>query len=416
MSRLKALLRAATRLIIYKSRSSPLEMEVTQPPDCSGLNAEPDIANDQQSEVMKDPHTQAMGAVDSPAALHDSKPHDDKKDSQTPSPEHEEDPSALDTGSPPTTSTQSPTSTSSDSDATSGDDSSMHDYNMDTDIIRDLRIKGYSPSAGQWSTKYKSAQTAVHTLRVITWNVDFMQNDTASRVSCILDHLRDVVLSKTPKPSCVLLQELDYASFAAVLANRWVREHFSITPPNIKRWSASYGVATLVSRHANILRSQMLQFHRTTMGRTALLVDIEMYVPGCREGEKRAVRIANTHLESLPIGERMRPVQLCAIADLLREEGLSGGWSGDQDIHDVAGLQDACRDPSAVTWGFQPPSRYPPGRLDRIFHLERGLVVEPVQVIGKGLKTKRGMWASDHYGLMTTIKLAPSTHDGCACS
>lgn len=331
----------------------------------------------------------------------------------------------LDTGSPPTTSTHSPTTgTTSDSDA-SGDDSGLDDYNMDTDIIRDLRIKGYSPRAGGWSSKYKSAQSPVHTLRIVTWNVDFMASDSASRISCILDHLRDIVLSNDPKPSCILLQELDYKSFGAVLANRWVHDHFAITPPNINRWRASYGVATLVSRHANILRSQMLQFHRTTMGRSALLVDIEMYVPGCSALETRVVRIANTHLESLRDGERMRPVQLCAIADLLREEGVSGGVVGgdmnmilpaDQDIHDVAGLQDACKDPSAVTWGYQPPSRYPPGRLDRIFHLERGLVVEPVQVIGKGLKTKRGQWATDHYGLMTTIKLAPSTHDGCTCT
>ena len=286
---------------------------------------------------------------------------------------------------------------------------------MDTDIIRDVRVKAYSPAERRWSTNYKSPRTPVFSLRVVSWNVDFMASNTAGRISCILHHLKDAVLTKSPKPSCILLQELDQDSFAAILANDWVREHFAVTPPNTRRWCASYGVATLVSRHANILRAQMLQFHRSTMGRTALFVDVEMFVPGSH-GERRVVRIANTHLESLPDGERARPAQLCAIADILRYEEVTGGGlvggdmnmigPADQDIHELAGLVDACDDPSAVTWGYQPPMRFPPGRLDRIFHVDGGLVVEPVKVIGKGLKTKNGAWASDHYGLMTTIQLA----------
>lgn len=329
-------------------------------------------------------------------------------------------PSARQSDSPPTTteslpgeSADSPRSDSVTSD--SGLNPDFEDYDMGTNVIRDLRVKAYSREDKRWSTKYESARTPVFSLQVVTWNVDFMAPDTAGRVACILRHLRDTVLSKQPKPSCILLQELDDASFVEVLANAWVREHFVVTPPNTKRWCASYGVATLVSRNANILGAQMLQFYRTTMGRTALLVDVEMYVPDSG-GERRIVRIANTHLESLPIGQRSRPAQLCAIADLLRGEEVTGGGvvggdmnmigPADEDIHVVAGLVDACGDQSAVTWGFQPPTRFPPGRLDRIFYADGGLVVEPVKVIGKGLKTKRGAWASDHYGLMTTIQLA----------
>ena len=81
----------------------------------------------------------------------------------------------------------------------------------------------------------------------------------------------------------------------------------------------------------------------------------------------------------------------------------------DQNIHVVAGLQDACGDASAVTWGFQPPSRFPPGRLDRIFYVGDELVVGEVRVIGKGLKTKVGKWASDHYGLVTSVRIASQT-------
>lgn len=285
---------------------------------------------------------------------------------------------------------------------------------MDNDIIRDLRVKAFSPEDARWTTKYDARAQPVPHLRVVSWNVDFMANDTSGRMVCILDHLKKAVLGKHPHPAVVLLQELDASSFAALLAHRWVREHFAITPPNTRRWQHSYGLATLVSRAARVERSQYLQFHRTGMGRAALLVDVSLQMP--ETNERCVVRIANTHLESLPVGERARPAQLGAIADQLREPGVHAGLVGgdmnmigaaDQFIHVAAGLHDAGADgPEADTWGYQPPSRFPPGRLDRIFYTPGAdLVIEPVRVVGKGLKTKRGQWASDHFGLQTTITL-----------
>ncbi len=291
---------------------------------------------------------------------------------------------------------------------------------MDNDTIRDLRVKAFSPDDARWTTKYDARAQPVPHLRIVSWNVDFMANNTAGRMTCILDHLKKTVLTRDPHPAVILLQELDAASFAALLAHRWVRDHFAVTPPNTRRWQHSYGLATLVSRRARVEGSQLLQFHQTVMGRAALLVDVVLQAPG--SSERFVVRIANTHLESLPVGERARPAQLCAIADILREPGIHAGVVGgdmnmigpaDQFIHAAAGLHDAGRDgPEADTWGYQPPSRFPPGRLDRIFYTPcADLVVEPVKVVGKGLKTKRGQWASDHYGLQTTIALRPRDSD-----
>ena len=81
----------------------------------------------------------------------------------------------------------------------------------------------------------------------------------------------------------------------------------------------------------------------------------------------------------------------------------------DQDIHEAAGLRDAGTDgPDSLTWGFQPRTgRWAPKRLDRVFYTPvPGFTVEPVKVIGKGLKTVRGEWASDHYGLVSTLRVA----------
>ncbi|KAI0719266.1 Endonuclease/exonuclease/phosphatase, partial [Cerioporus squamosus] len=266
-------------------------------------------------------------------------------------------------------------------------------------------------------TKYPSSNTPVFTLRIISWNVDFMAPDPAGRMARILDHLQEWVLTYCPKPSCILLQELTEESFEALLRSDWVQEHFVVTPPNTKRWRTSYGLATLVSRHARVRNAQMLQFHRTTMGRGALFVDIEMFVPGSM-GETRVVRIANTHLESLPEGERSRPAQLCAIADLLRDKAVTGGGlvggdmnmigPADQDIHVRAGLIDGCANetPADYTWGWQPRTRFPPGRLDRIFFRGDRIQWSPVQVIGRGVKTRdTEQWVSDHFGLVATVEL-----------
>ncbi|TFK78192.1 hypothetical protein K466DRAFT_592885 [Polyporus arcularius HHB13444] len=290
-----------------------------------------------------------------------------------------------------------------------------------------IQIKSYSPQLPGWTTtnpagSYDTSAPAV--LRLLTWNVDFMAAGSRRRVSCILDHLRDIVLPDV-SGSCILLQELDYESFQEVLLNEWVREHYAVTPPDTESWETYYGVATLVSRDLRAFDPQMMPFKNSIMGRTALFVDLELSLVDSKDSsshQTRVVRIANTHLESLPMGTERRPVQLRHIADKLREDGVTGGGlvAGDmnmidpvdQDIHVRAGLQDACEsdDPSAFTWGFQPPMQFPPGRLDRIFFTGDHLEVAPVEVVGKGLKVQRtGEWASDHYGLMTTVTIRSLT-------
>ncbi|KAI0708827.1 Endonuclease/exonuclease/phosphatase [Cerioporus squamosus] len=288
-------------------------------------------------------------------------------------------------------------------------------------LVLPLQIKSYSPQLLEWSMisgESDDSTSAPAALRLLNWNVDFMAPNPASRVSCILDHLRDVVLSGS-RSTCILLQELKEESFDEILRNDWVREHYAVTPPDLKSWRSYYGVATLVSRDIRALNAQMAQFKNSIMGRSALFVDVELSLAGSDDfssHETRVVRIANTHLESLPSGEKSRPVQLGHIADKLREDGVTGGGvvggdmnmigPADEDIHVRAGLQDACDDPSALTWGFQPPTQFPPGRLDRIFFVGDHLAVAPVEVVGKGLKVEgSGEWASDHYGLMTTISL-----------
>ena len=294
---------------------------------------------------------------------------------------------------------------------------------MGENYLYKLPIKAYSAGRSRWSSRIETSFPVV-ALRVVSWNVDFMAPDSAGRVACVLDYLRRKVLTgESPQPSCILLQELDSSSFSAVLENEWVRKHYAVTPPDMSRWGGSYGVATLVSRFVRIRAAYMLQFTRSQMGRTALFVDVEMWHEG-GEGpdDIHVVRIANTHLESLPVGQRQRPLQLCAISDLLRAPGVDAGLVAgdmniiappDERIHVVAALEDVCPDTSSesFTWGYQPRTRFPPGRLDRVFCVPGTLKTRKFEVIGRGLKTNSGLWASDHYGMKVHVQLPDMSHE-----
>ncbi|KAI0833452.1 Endonuclease/exonuclease/phosphatase [Trametes gibbosa] len=267
--------------------------------------------------------------------------------------------------------------------------------------------------------KYRCEKSIPSELRLVTWNVDFMAPHSDARFLHILSYLQKSTLSAPPEPSCILLQELDAKSFAALLASDWVRKHYAVVPDSTKEWcDHHYGNATLVSRSIPVQNVKKMNFYNSQMGRTAIFVDIPIR-PWADSDELRVVRVANTHLESLPQGTSRRPAQLKAIAELLCAEGVDGGVVGgdmnmigdtkDQTIHIAAGLEDACLfpdDPASHTWGYQPVCQWPPQRLDRVFFVGEGLLVDSVQVIGRGLRIKNGQWASDHCGLSTTISFS----------
>jgi tyrosyl-DNA phosphodiesterase 2 len=242
---------------------------------------------------------------------------------------------------------------------------------------------------------------------------------------------KDVFLCKTagdaPEPCCILLQEVHVRAFQAILDNEWVRRHFAITPVTPERWPNYniYGNVTLVSRSIPVCHAWSLEFANSEMARNALLVDLKLGVPEHGEEESKppvTIRIANTHLESLPQGASARPLQLLLIAKMLEEHGMHGGIVcgdmnaiGPSDIPIVAdaGLLDTWGeddddddDEEGYTWGYQPECEYPPGRLDKILITPgSGFIIEGPKKIGVGVKTTDGEWVSDHYGLLTTASV-----------
>ena len=260
-------------------------------------------------------------------------------------------------------------------------------------------------------------------IQILTWNVDYMTTHPTKRLVAALAHIQKDVFScridESPEPCCILLQEVNQSAFHAILENEWIRKHFAITPVAApEKWPDGYGNVTLVSRSIPIRNAWSLEFDMSKMSRTALLVDLTLSAQDSNS-EEIALRVGNTHLESLPEGDRARVVQMGLVAKLLNEEGLDGGIVGgdmnaigpsDGRLAAINGLLDAWQgldeDEEGFTWGYQGGGDHPPGRLDKVLFTNGRIfdVDEPTKV-GVGVKTGDGLWVSDHYGLLTTVRV-----------
>ncbi|TFY63375.1 hypothetical protein EVJ58_g3283 [Rhodofomes roseus] len=260
-------------------------------------------------------------------------------------------------------------------------------------------------------------------IHLVSWNVDFMAPNANARLQHALDHIRSTLEQQgggsdgSLVPCCVLLQEVEGNATPIILKSKWVREHFVVVPTSPSQWpSTRYGNVTLVSNTVPIVGAQSLVFANSFMGRNALCVDVQLARPG--EEESALLRIANVHLESMPEGTSRRPAQLSATAELLRDPSVQAGVvAGDMNPIDPrdanlpaeVGLTDAYQgaedDEASFTWGYQPRNRFPVCRMDKILYTKHlSLVVDAPSRIGVGVKTSKGQWASDHYGLMTIVK------------
>jgi len=77
-------------------------------------------------------------------------------------------------------------------------------------------------------------------------------------------------------------------------------------------------------------------------------------------------------------------------ATLPEQNGLSDAWEEHRRDEEEDG----------TTWGYQPVTRFSPGRLDKILYTESDAFdVKDVRRIAVGLEMPGGEWVSDHYGL-----------------
>lgn len=331
------------------------------------------------------------------------------------------------------------------------------DTETDSNYISRHALNLYSfdrdPKASGWAqlSLPSKAAAAPSSIRVISWNVDFMAEHADHRLMCALDHLQSTVVkgSEIPtSPPCILLQEVEDEAIHVILDHSWVQENFNVSPISSSDWHqhSHYGSVTLVHKTIPVSNVFKIAFEKSVMGRFVLLVDLNLGIPtaatvtgaGHRDnaadersgGRQDAVtfRLASVHLESLPEGAGARPRQLRAVASALKEEQCFGGMvcgdmnaiqESDRNTPAEVGLLDAFQgeDSEGLTWGFQPKCRFPPGRLDKILYtpaLDTSFSVDAPALVGVGLcasvpreggNNNESVWASDHYGLATTLSI-----------
>jgi len=308
------------------------------------------------------------------------------------------------------------------------------------DTVVQFRAKQFS---GQWVdaplTSYDAdiPDDLPTSLTLVTWNVDFSNPHVIPRLTAALGYLEEQLTGGKggkPPPCLILLQEIRDGAFDTLLAHPWVREWFMVAPGHPREgWpqDARYGTVTLIARSVKLTASTCVHFEESWMDRNALVTDVLL---GGAEPGARVLRVINTHLESLPVGTPRRVVQLKAIAELLgqgkTEPGGVGGIVGgdmnaiapsDATLPEQNGLLDAWeekrrregqgledKDEDGMTWGYQPPCQYPPGRLDKILYTESdAFEVRYVRKLGinerVSLPEGRGEWVSDHYGLLCQV-------------
>ncbi|KAF6754454.1 Endonuclease/exonuclease/phosphatase [Ephemerocybe angulata] len=299
-------------------------------------------------------------------------------------------------------------------------DAWKHVPNLSTEEVRDL----LDEDEAHYST----------TLRIVTWNVDFMTEHAEERLIAALRHIeRDVLMCNGDapfEPACICLQEVRTDMLPVILEDQWIRNHFAVTPISVTKWPehAGYGNVTLVSRALTVVKCEIMHYGQTEMGRAALAVYVMMSEPE-PSAANAVVCVVNTHLESLPQGAIARPRQMELASRFLKQPNVRGGvvvgdmnalGPGDSNLPMDCGLRDVWRegsdkDKKGHTWGYQGQNKgpngikYPAARLDKILYLpRRAYRMDPLERVGVDVKVK-GVegepWVSDHYGLATTLRL-----------
>ena len=253
----------------------------------------------------------------------------------------------------------------------------------------------------------------------------------------------------TPPPAnVIMLQEVTRDAFEAILRDQWVKKYYQIIPSSPDEWTpvsvgpgahgevpgrgraAEYGNAILVTRSLPVMRPRILHFADTTEQRMAVMFDTFLSVPShprsnhiTHRHEKRTTarfRLACTQLESGQLGVFSRRHQLETVSSEIIDNRIDGAvlagdmnvaHFGDIGMPQLVGLSDAEtraeNDPMSFTWGYHPGrSGEQPCRRDKILYWQnrKRFWVNEIRTLGIGLKMRNGQYATDHYGIMTSVE------------
>ncbi|KAJ6008374.1 Endonuclease/exonuclease/phosphatase [Penicillium herquei] len=299
----------------------------------------------------------------------------------------------------------------------------------------------YDPVQGWVSTRWDDSDPAestntkdTSTLTLLTWNIDAAASRELERTTEIINF----ITSRDPKVDIIFLQEVSKSALRHILEDERIRESWISSEPDDSAWgNRPFSTMTLVSKTRFTLRSDsgICSIARgliwrvkypSHFGRDALCCDL--ILPPHRSGQSSTrIRLANVHLDSLPIKPSHRPAQLSTLTSFLRSAGcglIAGDFNPvlpeDAILVEANGLTDAWKvlhanDPG-FTWGVDGKQRFPPSRLDKVAVL--GLVPHSIEVLEPQLlpnlvqsehenddPSEEVFW-SDHHGLLCSFNLS----------
>ncbi|KAF2634077.1 hypothetical protein P280DRAFT_439553 [Massarina eburnea CBS 473.64] len=274
------------------------------------------------------------------------------------------------------------------------------------------------------------------TFRLISWNIDMLIGFAEPRMRAALTYLSTIV-SSTPAeiPVIVFFQEMIQTDLKQIRDAEWIQEKFFITELDGKNWSSDYyGTTTLVDRRLRV-QSVFRVPWVSKFQRDGLFVDVALSASSSEvsseKANSKALRLCNTHLESLVADPPVRPLQLGAASPYLHDPKVASGVLAgdlnaiqpfDRTLHSDNILKDAYLalggqedSDEGFTWGYQVPQavreKFGCSRMDKILftgaldvkHFERigmGVKVEEEVVVREMSEKGDGEWVTDHYGVM----------------
>lgn len=287
----------------------------------------------------------------------------------------------------------------------------------------------FNSTSGLTGTGYNPSNGGKFVL--VTWNVDATSPAPEARISALISHIQSLV---TPA-DIIFLQEVSRSALLALLEMPWLRGHWYSSEADTTNWGKqSFASITLVSR------SRLTDPQNAALGpiwrvkypsrfeRDALCCDILLPSHGPAKNPLR-VRLANVHLDSLPINPSLRPRQLSIITSYLRATGhglVAGDFNpvlpDDDMLVSANGLLDVWNElyPSEAgfTWGADGDQPFPPNRLDKVALV--GLKPCGIKIIAPGdigqagtskLRQEEEDQKHDHNSLLKW-----SDHSGLVCS
>ncbi|KAI1762526.1 Endonuclease/exonuclease/phosphatase [Hypoxylon sp. FL1150] len=288
-----------------------------------------------------------------------------------------------------------------------------------------------------------SGPQGITRLALFSWNIDFMLPLAKSRMDIALEHLDSLVSKFGPETAVVIyLQEClekddpppAVHDLKTIGEKSWVRSKFHVTDVDQSSWGTRYGTTTLVDRRLDITSCFRVHYQKSNFQRDAFFVDV---VLDNGRGQRKTLRLCNTHLESLAGNPPLRPAQMQIAARYMREDGIDGALAAgdfnaiqpfDKTLHSENGLKDAYLEldgqedsDDGYTWGQQAATtlrdRFGCSRMDKVY-FTGSLKLESFQRFGADVELSEEAdrariislgfekpWITDHLGVTATVEV-----------